>query len=97
MPKFILTHDSHKLKKGTIWEGDSLPLWLAGKARPVSDDAFEVATPGADIKKLSAELETANENIKALTDEKASLSAELETAKKQIADLQAQATAGKGK
>lgn len=55
--KWILTHDSHELKKGDIYEGVSLPAWLAGKANPVSADAFEVATPGAaELKKLKAEL-----------------------------------------
>lgn len=55
--KWILTHDSHELKKGEIYEGKSLPAWLVGKANPVSSDAFEVATPGAaELKKLNAEL-----------------------------------------
>lgn len=43
--KFLLTHDSHELKKGEIYEGDSLPLWLVGKATPLTEKAFEVATP----------------------------------------------------
>lgn len=55
--KWILTHDSHKLKKGEIYEGDALPAWLQGKAKPISADVFEVATPGgADLEKLNAEL-----------------------------------------
>ncbi|MBO6227485.1 MAG: hypothetical protein J6N68_07460 [Shewanella sp.] len=43
--KFLLTHDSHELNKGEIYEGDSLPLWLVGKATPLTEKAFEVATP----------------------------------------------------
>ena len=55
--KWILTHDSHELKKGEVYEGATLPAWLAGKATPVSADAFEVSTPGAaDVKKLKAEI-----------------------------------------
>lgn len=55
--KWILTHDSHELKKGDIYEGKKLPAWLVGKANPVSSDSFEVASPGADdLKKLKAEL-----------------------------------------
>lgn len=55
--KWILTHDSHKLKKGEIYAGEVLPAWLQGKAKPISADAFEVATPGgAALEKLKAEL-----------------------------------------
>lgn len=55
--KWILTHDSHALKKGEIYEGDALPAWLQGKASPLTADAFEVATPGgAALEKLQADL-----------------------------------------
>ncbi|MDV6997155.1 hypothetical protein RXA30_11770, partial [Dickeya solani] len=55
--KWMLTHDSHELKKGEIFEGNSLPLWLSGKAIPVSDQVLEVATPDSGaIAKLQAEL-----------------------------------------
>lgn len=55
--KWILTHDSHELKKGDVYEGTTLPAWLNGKASPVSADVFEVATPGgAELEKLKAEL-----------------------------------------
>jgi len=55
--KWILTHDSHTLKKGEIYEGDVLPAWLQGKATPLAADSFEVATPGgADLEKLKADL-----------------------------------------
>lgn len=55
--KWILTHDSHKLKKGEVYEGTTLPAWLNGKATLVSADIFEVATPGsAVLEKLKAEL-----------------------------------------
>ena len=30
--QWLLTHDSHKLKKGEVYKGESLPLWLVGKA-----------------------------------------------------------------
>lgn len=30
--KWILTHDSHELKKGDVYEGTTLPAWLNGKA-----------------------------------------------------------------
>lgn len=43
--KWLLTHDSHELKKGEVYKGESLPLWLVGKAIPVSDQVLEVATP----------------------------------------------------
>ena len=45
MAKWILTHDSHNLKKGDLHEGDYLPAWLVGKASLVEDKSFEVATP----------------------------------------------------
>lgn len=55
--KWIVTHDSHKLKKGEIYEGTELPAWLAGKANPLSAGAFVVSTPdGADLEKLKADL-----------------------------------------
>ncbi len=99
--KWIVTHDSHKLAKGDFFEGDKLPLWLVGKATPIADQSFEVATPNAVFEKLSAELEAANGDVKKLTDINAALtterdeladkntelSAELETAKGQIAEL----------
>lgn len=43
--KWILTHDSHHLKKGDVYEGDNLPAWLVGKASLVEEKSFEVATP----------------------------------------------------
>ncbi|HCT6230170.1 TPA: hypothetical protein OT291_002650, partial [Escherichia coli] len=46
--KWLLTHDSHELKKGEVYKGETLPLWLAGKAIPVSEQVLEVATP-ADV------------------------------------------------
>lgn len=55
--KWILTHDSHALKKGDIFEGETLPAWLQGKANPVSADLFEVATPDDEVlEKLKADL-----------------------------------------
>ncbi|MDT0208504.1 MULTISPECIES: hypothetical protein [Serratia] len=99
--KWIVTHDSHKLAKGEFFEGEKLPLWLVGKATPIADQSFEVATPNAALEKLSAELEAANGDVKKLTDSNAeliierdklaekntALSAELEAANVQIAEL----------
>ncbi|HEJ7996874.1 TPA: hypothetical protein SMI16_002303 [Serratia liquefaciens] len=99
--KWIVTHDSHKLEKGEFYEGETLPLWLVGKATPVAAQSFEVATPNAELAKLSAELEAANGELKKLTDSNAALiierdqlvgkntelSAELEAAQAQLAEL----------
>lgn len=99
--KWIVTHDSHKLAKGEFFECDKLPLWLVGKATPIAEQSFEVATPNAVLEKLSTELEAANSEVKRLTDSNAALiaerdelagkntglSTELEAAKAQIAEL----------
>lgn len=42
--QWLLTHDSHELKKGEVYKGETLPLWLVGKAIPVGDQVLEVAT-----------------------------------------------------
>ena len=60
--KWLLTHDSHELKKGEVYKGETLPLWLVGKAIPVSDQVLEVATT-ADVQKLQAELGEAQKQI----------------------------------
>ena len=60
--KWLLTHDSHELKKGEVYKGETLPLWLAGKSIPVSDQVLEVATP-ADVQKLQADLDEAQKQI----------------------------------
>jgi septal ring factor EnvC (AmiA/AmiB activator) len=36
--KWLLTHDSHTLKKGEVYEGKELPAWLVGKAVPLAVD-----------------------------------------------------------
>ena len=41
--QWLLTHDSHELKKGEVYKGETLPLWLVGKAIPVGDQVLEVA------------------------------------------------------
>ena len=46
--KWLLTHDSHEMKKGDIYEGESLPSWLVGKVSLVDKKAFEVATPAKE-------------------------------------------------
>lgn len=88
--KWLLTHDSHELKKGEVYKGETLPLWLVGKAIPVSDQALEVATP-ADVQKLQAELGEANGKVESLTADNAKLQAELGEAQKQIDELKKKA------
>ncbi|GLY59661.1 hypothetical protein Pcaca05_05190 [Pectobacterium carotovorum subsp. carotovorum] len=85
--QWMLTHDSHELKKGAIYEGDSLPLWLSGKAIPVSEQVLEVATPG-ELAKLQADLDAANGQVGALTESNEKLQADLDAAQKQLAELQ---------
>lgn len=88
--QWLLTHDSHELKKGDVYKGETLPLWLAGKAIPVSDQVLEVATPGA-LGKLQADLDEANGKVASLTDANAKLQADLDEAQKQLTDLQKKA------
>ncbi|EHK8991084.1 hypothetical protein KCT17_003652 [Escherichia coli] len=42
---WLVTHDSHELKKGDTFTGETLPLWLVGKVKRVEQPVFEVATP----------------------------------------------------
>lgn len=88
--KWLLTHDSHKLKKGEVYKGETLPLWLAGKAIPVSDQVLEVATP-ADFQKLQADLDEANGKVESLTADNTKLQADLDEAQKQIDELKKKA------
>ncbi|MEG9424929.1 hypothetical protein [Citrobacter freundii] len=88
--KWLLTHDSHELKKGEVYKGETLPLWLVGKAIPVSDQVLEVATT-ADIQKLQADLDEANGKVESLTADNAKLQAELGEAQKQIDELKKKA------
>jgi hypothetical protein len=88
--KWMLTHDSHKLKKGAIYEGESLPLWLSGKAVPVGDQVFEVATPGV-LEKLQEDLDAANGQVDSLAEVNAKLQEDLDAAQKQITELQKKA------
>ncbi|MEF3090483.1 MULTISPECIES: hypothetical protein [Raoultella] len=88
--QWLLTHDSHELKKGEVYKGETLPLWLAGKAIPVSDQVLEVATPG-ELGKLQADLEEANGKVASLTEANTKLQADLEEAQKQLAELQKKA------
>lgn len=60
--QWLLTHDSHELKKGEVYKGETLPLWLVGKAIPVGDQVLEVATP-TDLQKLQADLDEAQKQI----------------------------------
>ena len=88
--KWLLTHDSHKLKKGEVYKGESLPLWLVGKAIPVSDQVLEVATP-ADVQKMQADLDEANGKVESLTADNTKLQADLDEAQKQIDELKKKA------
>ncbi|MFB4504602.1 hypothetical protein ACE3JA_21080 [Enterobacter hormaechei subsp. xiangfangensis] len=88
--KWLLTHDSHELKKGEVYKGETLPLWLAGKAIPVSDQVLEVATP-ADVQKLQADLDEANGKVKSLTAGNTKLQTDLDDAQKQIDELKKKA------
>lgn len=88
--KWLLTHDSHELKKGEVYKGEALPLWLAGKAIPVSDQVLEVATP-ADVQKLQADLDEANGKVESLTADNTKLQADLDEAQKQIDELKKKA------
>lgn len=88
--KWMLTHDSHELKKGEIYEGESLPLWLAGKTIPVSGQVLEVATPG-ELQKLQADLDDANGKVTSLTEANAKLQADFDDAQKQIDELKKKA------
>ncbi|WGG55736.1 hypothetical protein QCD67_00440 [Enterobacter roggenkampii] len=88
--KWLLTHDSHELKKGEVYKGETLPLWLAGKAIPVSDQVLEVATP-EDVQKLQADLDEANGKVESLTADNTKLQADLDEAQKQIDELKKKA------
>ena len=88
--QWLLTHDSHELKKGEVYKGETLPLWLVGKATPVGDQVLEVATP-ADLQKLQADLDEANGKVESLTAGNAKLQADLDEAQKQIDELKKKA------
>ncbi|MEA4382312.1 hypothetical protein VBQ30_10855 [Klebsiella pneumoniae] len=88
--QWLLTHDSHELKKGEVYKGETLPLWLVGKAIPVGDQVLEVATPD-DLQKLQADLDEANGKVKSLAEANTKLQADLDEAQKQLADLQKKA------
>ncbi|HDN2734694.1 TPA: hypothetical protein P1K85_001962 [Klebsiella pneumoniae] len=88
--QWLLTHDSHELKKGEVYKGETLPLWLVGKAIPVGDQVLEVATT-TDLQKLQADLDEANGKVESLTAGNTKLQADLDEAQKQLADLQKKA------
>ncbi|HCW0179595.1 TPA: hypothetical protein OW286_002953 [Citrobacter freundii] len=88
--KWLLTHDSHELKKGEVYKGESLPLWLVGKAIPVGDQVLEVATP-SDVQKLQADLDEANGKVESLTADNTKMQADLDEAQKQIDELKKKA------
>ena len=88
--QWLLTHDSHELKKGEVYKGETLPLWLVGKAITVGDQVLEVATP-ADLQKLQADLDEASGKVESLTAGNTKLQADLDEAQKQLADLQKKA------
>lgn len=48
--RWLVEYDSHKEKKGDIFEGEELPLYLHGKVKELSDSkkkerVLEVSTP----------------------------------------------------
>lgn len=88
--QWLLTHDSHELKKGEVYKGETLPLWLVGKVIPVGDQVLEVATP-ADLKKLQADLDEANGKVTSLAEANTKLQADLDEAQKQIDELKKKA------
>ncbi|WP_367073041.1 hypothetical protein [Klebsiella quasipneumoniae] len=88
--QWLLTHDSHELKKGEVYKGETLPLWLVGKAIPVGDQVLEVATPD-DLQKLQADLDEANGKVTSLAEANTKLQADLDEAQKQLAALQKKA------
>lgn len=47
MAKWLVKYDSHQQKKGDIYEGDVLPLWLVGKVVLIE----ESTTPEEDADK----------------------------------------------
>lgn len=79
-----------RTEKGEVYKGETLPLWLAGKAIPVSDQVLEVATPD-DVQKLQADLDEANGKVESLTADNTKLQADLDEAQKQIDELKKKA------
>ncbi|MDY0685650.1 hypothetical protein NMW79_05080 [Pasteurella multocida] len=63
MAKWLLKYDSHELKKGDVFEGDMLPLWLVGKVVEI-EDAFEVATPNENSNTLGETSDKGKETSK---------------------------------
>jgi hypothetical protein len=100
--KYILTHDSHTFKKGDVFEGETLPAWLVGKAvlasenLPGSEALFdlqtaldaEVAAKDAALVEV-AELKATIEKM--LAEHKTALDAEKQRADNAVAALDAKA------
>lgn len=80
--RWVLTHDSHELKKGEIYEDESLPAWLAGKAVPAVDSVG----PSEDLEKAHEALIQENESLRAQI---AEVTSEKDTLAKENADLKA--------
>lgn len=77
--KWMLTHDSHELKKGDIYEGASLPVWLEGKANPISlvepenvsrKELKDVTAERDSLATRNEELQKENDDLKAQLAEK---------------------------
>ncbi|EEJ5117659.1 TPA: hypothetical protein N2G45_002887 [Salmonella enterica] len=79
--RWVLTHDSHELKKGQIYEGETLPAWLAGKA--VLSTASAVPAEGVTQAQF--------DEVKALND---ALTAEVAALKAQLTEMQAKTKKG---
>lgn len=108
--RWILTHDSHSLKKGDIYEGVTLPSYLAGKVVPAvkavqrsPDEMLEIDALREDITTLSEELTDTKSLLKQKSGEVKSLVVEMDTLQKENnelrqdnAELQAQLKGKKG-
>lgn len=108
--RWILTHDSHKLKKGEIFEGTALPPYLAGKAVPAAKPVQrspeelqlmeelreEIVTLSEQLNDAKSLLKQKSAEIKELVAEIESLQKESDALRLDNAELQAQLKGKKG-
>lgn len=94
--KWVLTHDSHDLKKGQIYEGKELPAYLVGKAVPVvhiprlPQDIETEKELREEIASLTATGREAQLRLKEAEEQLSATKTENEELQKANADLQAQ-------
>ncbi|WP_330983618.1 MULTISPECIES: hypothetical protein [Enterobacterales] len=100
--KWLLTHDSHELKKGQFFEGETLPAYLVGKA-VLSAGTSLSPEEQAGVNELRQEIETLTNKLseaQALITQKDAdnlrQTDELEQMQKTITGLQAKLKAAKG-